>query len=284
MQQNYIDMHTHTIYSDGELSPNNLIKEAYDSGIRAMAITDHDTILGLKNINYNNVPKDMKIINGIELTAKVSRGRMHILGYDFDINNKELNDKMAGLKNNSYYSIIALLNQIKIDYGITFDSNDIKDIFNSLGNIGRPHLARLMVKYGYVKHPQEAFDKYLIDANKKIGKQKKGIEYEECIKLIKDANGLCVLAHPNQLKMDDKKLEETIKNMILLGLDGIEVYHSCHTKQEQEKYYSLAKKYNLLISGGSDYHGINTKPDVKLGVTTSGKIKHLTLLDKIKER
>ena len=259
MQQNYIDMHTHTIYSDGELSPNNLIKEAYDSGIRAMAITDHDTILGLKNINYNNVPKDMKIINGIELTAKVSRGRMHILGYDFDINNKELNDKMAGLKNNSYYSIIALLNQIKIDYGITFDSNDIKDIFNSLGNIGRPHLARLMVKYGYV-------------------------EYEECIKLIKDANGLCVLAHPNQLKMDDKKLEETIKNMILLGLDGIEVYHSCHTKQEQEKYYSLAKKYNLLISGGSDYHGINTKPDVKLGVTTSGKIKHLTLLDKIKER
>ena len=165
-----------------------------------------------------------------------------------------------------------------------FDSKDIKELFSLKGNIGRPNVAKLLVKEGYVKSVQESFDKYLISAYKKTRTLNRGLSYEECIKLIKDAGGISVLAHPNQLKMDNEELEETIKNMIDCGLDGIEVYHSGHTKEETKRYLELSKKYNLLVSAGSDYHGKMVKPDVEIGVTSSGKIKKLTLLDRIKKR
>lgn len=278
----YVDMHMHTIYSDGDLTSNELIKEAYKNNIGTISITDHDTILGFKNIVWGGVRDEtdyVKIIPGIELSAKTDKGRMHILGYDFDVNNKALNDKMNELKNNSIYSVMAIINQLKIDYGIIFDSYDIKDLFSNVGNIGRPHIARLLIKYGYVKDVKEAFDKYLIDAYRKTKILNKGIPYEECIKLIKNAGGISVLAHPNQLLLDDEELEDKIKEMISNGLDGIEVYHSGHSKEETEKYLELANKYNLLISGGSDYHGKSVKPDIEIGETSTGKIKRLSLLN-----
>lgn len=285
----YIDMHTHSIYSDGQLEPNQLFKEAIKNKVGTIAITDHDTLLGNKNILYGeNHPetRQLHIINGIELAAKIDRGRMHILGYDFDINNSSLNKKMAELRTNSVYSVLSLINQLKKDYNITFSVEDIQDVINNKGNIGRPHLAKLLVKYKYVKDINEAFSKYLVDAYNKTKYSNKGIKDEECINLIKNAKGLAVLAHPNQLKMDDYDLEETLKKLIDYGLDGIEVYHSSHTKEEVEKYLNLANKYNLLISGGSDYHGKSIKPNIELGSGTKGnvKIKQLSLLDCIKNR
>lgn len=277
-----VDMHMHSIYSDGELESNQLVKKAYENNIGVISITDHDTLLGIKNISYDDMEtKFVKIIPGIELTAKTNKGRMHILGYDFNIDNKELNDKIRKLKNNSIYSVIALINQLKIDYGITFDSMDIKKLFSFEGNIGRPQLAKLLIKYGYSKNVQEAFDKYLKEAYSKTRKSNKGIPYEECINLIKNAGGISVLAHPNQLELNDDELESKIKEMILNGLDGIEVYHSGHSKEETKKYLKLAEKYNLLVSAGSDYHGKIVKPDVELGITSYGRVKKLTLLDKI---
>lgn len=279
----YVDMHMHSIYSDGELTPNELIKKAYENNIGIISITDHDTLLGLKNITHDfDEACYVKVIPGIELSAKAKKGRMHILGYDFDIDNKSLNDKMNEIRNNSVYSVIALINQLKIDYDIMFDSKDIKKLFSIEGNIGRPNVAKLLVKEGYVKSVQESFDKYLISAYRKTRALNRGLSYEECIKVIKDAGGISVLAHPNQLKMDDEELEKILKSMINCGLDGIEVYHSGHTKEETKRYLELSKKYNLLVSAGSDYHGKMVKPDVEIGVTSSGKIKKLTLLDKIK--
>lgn len=281
----YVDMHLHTIYSDGDLTPNELIKEAYKNNIGTISITDHDTILGLKKIVWGGARDEtdyVKIIPGIELSAKINKGRMHILGYDFDVNDKALNDKMNELKNNSIYSVMALINQLRIDYKIIFNNDDIKDLFNNVGNIGRPHIAKLLIKYGYVKEVKEAFDKYLIDAYKKTKILNKGIPCKECISLIKNAGGISVLAHPNQLLLNDEELEEKIKEMISVGLDGIEVYHSGHSKEETEKYLNLANKYHLLISGGSDYHGKSVKPDVNIGEASNGKIKRLSLLSKIK--
>ena len=272
-------MHIHTVYSDGEYEPSEVIKKAIDKGIKTLAITDHDTLDGIKSVNKDDY--NINIINGIELSAKVNKGRMHILGYDLDINNKQLNDKMIELRNNSYYSIIALLTQLKLDYGIIFNYNDIQDIFNSLGNVGRPHLALLLIKYGYVKTVDEAFRKYLNSAYKKTRTSNKGVNYEECICLIKEANGISILAHPNQLHMDDMELEKTLKKLIDCGLDGIEVYHSGHSKVEIEKYLLFAHKYHLLISGGSDYHGENVKPDIELGCN---KIKELSLVNYINKR
>lgn len=281
----YVDLHMHTIYSDGDLTPNELIKEAYKNNIGTISITDHDTILGLKKIVWGGTCDEtdyVKIIPGIELSAKTNKGRMHILGYDFDVNDKALNDKMNELKNNSIYSVMAIINQLRIDYGIVFDSVDINGLFSNVGNIGRPHIAKLLIKYGYAKDVKEAFDKYLIDAYKKTKILNKGIPYKKCIDLIKNAGGISVLAHPNQLLLNDEELEEKIKEMVSYGLDGIEVYHSGHSKEETNKYLMLANKYNLLISGGSDYHGKSVKPNVDIGKTSNGKIKRLSLLSKIK--
>ncbi len=284
-----IDMHTHTVYSDGELTPQELITYAFKRNINVLAITDHDTLNGIKTIDKNDpliINSGIKIINGIELSAKANKGRMHILGYDIDIDNKQLNEKMKELRTNSYYSVLSLINQIKKDYNIMFDAEDIKDIFSSIGNIGRPHIARLLMKYKYAKDVDEAFDKYLIKAYEKTRFSNKGISYQECIKLIKDAGGFAILAHPNQLKMNDKELEDTLQNMINCGLDGIEIYHSGHSKEEIKKYLLLAERYNLLISGGSDYHGINIKPNIELGTGFNNnlKIKKLSLVDCIDKR
>ena len=279
-----IDLHTHSCYSDGEYTPNELILKAKKEGITTIAITDHDTILGNKNITLTKEEKTgIKIVSGIELSAKTSSGQMHILGYNIDINNQALNDKIMELKNNSLYSILGILVQIKKDYNITFSTEEILTILNSKGNIGRPDIAKLCIKYNYVSSVKEAFDKYLTPANNKISDLKKGISYEECLNLIKNAGGIAVLAHPKTLECSDEELSLIIKNLKAHGLEGIEAYHSTHTREDIEKYIRLANKYNLLISGGSDYHGPLVKPDVKLGTGTNEniKVKKLTITEKL---
>lgn len=283
-----IDMHTHTNYSDGELSPEELIRLAIDKRIRTLAITDHDTIEGIKRVDRNEdiiVDSGIEIINGIELSAKVNIGRMHILGYGIDVNNKELNKKMIDLKDNSINSVLSIMEQIKRDYGIRFSYEDIKELVNAKHNLGRPDLAKLCVKYGYASSVQDAFDKYLIDAFNKTRSTSKGMLYQECIKLITNSGGIPVLAHPKSLELSEKEFLILLKDMINCGLKGIEVYHSSHTKEEMDYYLEIANKYDLLISGGSDFHGKNVKPDIKLGTGKNNnlKIKKLSLLDKLHE-
>lgn len=281
-----IDLHTHTNYSDGDLSPHELIKLAIDKDIGTIAITDHDTIEGIKQVDRSDsliVDSGIKIINGIELSAKVKKGRMHILGYDIDLTNDNLNKKMEELKDNSINSVLSIMEQIKKDYGIIFKYVDIKNLVNENHNLGRPDLAKLCVKYGYAATIQEAFDKYLIDAYNKTRQISKGLTYQECLELISNSHGIPVLAHPKSLELTEKDFLELLRNMISCGLRGIEVYHSSHTKEEMQYYLEIANNYNLLISGGSDYHGKNIKPDIELGSGKDNniKIRKLTLLDKI---
>lgn len=281
-----IDMHAHTNYSDGELSPNDLIKLAIDKGIGTLAITDHDTIQGIKTIDRSLdyiVDSGIEIINGIELTAKVNKGRMHILGYGIDLNNEALNRKMIALRDNSINYVLSIIEQIKRDYGIRFGYEDIKELVNANHNLGRPDLARLCVKYGYAVSIPDAFDKYLVDAFNKTRKIGKGLQYQECLELIINSGGIPVLAHPKSLELSDKELLILLKEMISYGLQGIEVYHSSHTLEEMNYYLEIANKYNLLVSGGSDFHGKSVKPDVELGTGKNNniKIKKLTLVDKL---
>lgn len=289
METKLIDLHSHTTYSDGELTPNELIYLAIENNIGTIAITDHDTLNGIKSIDKNDkLIQDSKIqmINGIELTAQPPKGTLHILGYDIDLNNKELNDIMTTLKNNSTNRTLSIMEQIKRDYQIVFSHEDIKELINSNHNLGRPDLAKLCVKYGYAKSVPEAFEKYLIDAYNKTLTVNKRLSFEECINLITNANGIPVLAHPKTLNLSEKELLILIKQMVECGLKGIEVYHSTHTKEEIELYLNIAKKYNLLISGGSDYHGPNVKPSILLGTGENNnlKIKELTLINYINNR
>jgi 3',5'-nucleoside bisphosphate phosphatase len=279
-----IDMHIHSNYSDGELSPNELIKLAKEKGIGTISITDHDNILGNKSIVYDEKIEGIRIIPGIELSAKVPKGRMHILGYNIDLNNIILNKKMNELRNNSINSVLSLVEQIKKDYGIIFNYEEIKELVNANHNLGRPDLAKLCIKNGYANNVQDAFDKYLIEAYKKTRGHNKGLTYYECIDLILISGGIPVLAHPNTLHLSDEELRLLIKDMINNGLKGIEVYHSNHSLNEVNKYLEIANEFGLLISGGSDYHGINVKPDIEMGtgIKNNLKIKQLTLLNNIK--
>ena len=281
-----IDMHTHTNYSDGDLSPQDLIRLAINKRIGTLAITDHDTIEGIKKVNRNEdiiIDSGIEIINGIELSAKTNKGRMHILGYGIDLNNIALNKKMTDLRDNSINSVLSIMEQIKRDYGIRFSYEDIKELVNANHNLGRPDLAKLCVKYGYATTFQDAFDKYLIEAHNKTRQTSKGLQYQECLELIKNSGGIPVLAHPKSLELSEKEFLILLKEMISCGLKGIEVYHSSHSKEEMDYYLEIANKYGLLISGGSDFHGKTVKPDIELGTGKDNniRIKKLSLLDKL---
>ena len=281
-----IDLHTHTNYSDGDLSPYELIRLAIEKRVGILGITDHDTLDGIKQIDKTNsliVDSGIQIIDGVELSAKVSKGRMHILGYDIDINNVNINKEMEKIKNNSINSVLSIMEQIKRDYGIVFGYSDIKELVNSNHNLGRPDLAKLCVKYGYATSIQDAFNKYLIEAYNKTRSTSKGLSYQECIELILQSKGIPILAHPKSLELPEKEFLILLKEMINSGLKGIEVYHSSHTEEEIKYYLEIANKYDLLISGGSDYHGKTIKPDIELGTGKNNgiRIKKLSLLDKL---
>lgn len=286
-EEKLIDLHTHTTSSDGDLSPQELIRLAIDKRIGIIAITDHDTIEGIKKVNRNEdivVASGIKIINGIELSAKTDKGRMHILGYDIDLENSSLNKKMINLKDNSINSVLSIMEQIKRDYGIKFSYEDIKELVNANHNLGRPDLAKLCVKYGYATTFQDAFDKYLIDAHNKTRQTSKGLQYQECLELITNSGGIPVLAHPKSLELSEKEFLILLNEMISHGLQGIEVYHSSHTKEEREFFMEIANRYGLLVSGGSDYHGKSVKPEIELGSGTNNNVlvRKLSILDKIK--
>lgn len=277
-----LDMHIHTNYSDGQYSPDELIQKAATEGITTLAITDHDTLLGVQNITIDPKKLGIEVIPGIEISVKTPKGKMHLLGHNLDIWDEKLNEKMIELHNRSLYAVSAVICQLKKDYDITFTTEEILSILNKKENIGRPDIAKLLIKYGYVNTVQEGFKKYLNEAYANCGDITKGISPEEGIRLVKDANGLASIAHPYSLNMSPDELDKFVGQLVEYGLDGIECFHSNHTKEMTEEYLHLADKYNLLVTGGSDYHGPDIKPKVSLATGKDNlKIKQLTLVDTI---
>ena len=285
-EEKLIDLHTHTTNSDGDLSSYELIKLASKSNIGTLAITDHDSIDGIKPLDKAEIEKTygIKLINGIEVAAKVPVGLMHILGYDFDLDNESFNKKLIELKENSIVSTLRIIEQIKKDYNIVFSEEDINELINLPHHIGRPDIAKLCIKYGYAESVSDAFKKYLIDAYNKNRKKSNKMSYEESIDLILRSEGIPVLAHPKSLELSDSELIVLIEKLKACGLQGIEVYHSSHTKEEREFYMDIANRYGLLVSGGSDYHGKSVKPEIELGRGTNNNVlvRKLSILDKIK--
>lgn len=276
-----IDMHVHTTYSDGEYTPSQIIDMAITNNVGTLAITDHDTVLGLQalNNNYSNI----KIIPGIEMTAQINKGTLHILGYGIDIYNKALNRELEDLRLFSGQRVYAVVEYIKKVNNIVFSDEDVQKMYNNLGNIGRPDIAKLCLKYGYVSSAQEAFDKYLIPAYEELRIDFKKISGSQACELIKGSGGIPVLAHPIQLKKSDDELDIYLEELVNGGLEGIEIYHSLQSDEYRSKLLKLAAKYKLLVSGGSDYHGPICKPNVALGsgIDNNTKIKTLSILNRL---
>lgn len=280
-----IDLHSHSTHSDGTKTPRELLNLAKEKNITVYAITDHDDIEGSKKLVA--LPHEgMTIYSGVELNAKVDKGQMHILGYNIDLYNENLNNKLKELKENSKHNIMLYVNQLKEDYDIVLPKEDIDKILNREGNIGRPLLALLLVKYGYVETVAEAFDKYLGD--EKVRKHKMWITKEECIKLINDAGGVAVLAHPFTLKLTDEELKNELKELVSLGLKGIEIVHSKSTEEQRKYYKELAQEFNLITTAGTDYHGPEVKPNIELGTGINGNVSmeenSITITDIIPSR
>lgn len=255
-----IDFHIHTTASDGQYSPTEIIKLAKKNGLECIAITDHDTISGLEEACKAGKHSKIRVLNGIEFGTEEHR-YLHILGLNIDRTSSDLQKLCLELEKSRNERKYRIINYLK-EKDIIIFLEEVEKI--SGGNIiARPHFAQVLVNKGYVKSTREAFDKYL-DTEEYQKIERKKANAKECIEVIHKAKGKAILAHPYQLKYNEKKLDDLVKNLVGYGLDGIECYYPLHSETQIQYYLELVKKYRLIVSAGSDFHGEKVKPDIKL--------------------
>lgn len=262
-----IDLHIHSTASDGTFSPSEIIALAKKLHLSAVAITDHDTINGSKEVIETGIPSELNFLTGVEISADPPppfscSGSFHILGYSFCIDDHTLNKTLYTLqtaRKNRNPKIIELLNNLGFDITI----EEVID-FAGEGQIGRPHIASLMVEKGFVESINKAFDKYL-GRGKPAYVDKYRLECSKVFEIIIGAGGVPVLAHPLLFTIrEEKNFEDLIAVLKDMGLKGIEAYYPEHSKDKVSYYVEIAKKHGLLITGGTDFHG-SLKPDINMG-------------------
>ncbi len=261
-----VDLHTHTNFSDGTLTPQELIQKAEDYKLTAIAITDHDEI-GANKIAQDYVRNlNVEFVPGVEFSIDIElpgTAHLHLLGLFLNLENDELTSTLDELRNarqGRAYSIIQKLQ----DYGIDVKKDEL-DIIVGQGSAGRPHLAKLLMDKKVVSSVWEAFNKFLSKGRPGYVAKKK-LKLQTAIDLIHKAKGLAILAHPVSLKQKTyKDTEAFLKELKSIGLDGVEAYYASHTRNFTNYLLNAAQRSNLLISGGSDFHG-SIKPDTELGI------------------
>ncbi len=240
-----IELHTHTTYSDGILSPQQLVERAANAGVKALAITDHDTLCGWEEAIAAAIPFKMEIIPGVELSTVHNGRSLHILGYypQKELLIAPLAERLAGRKRRAKQ---MLENLARMGYPLELEPSDTKIA------LGRPHIASAMVKAGYVNSPQEAFARFLGEEHPAYVHYEK-FSIQEGIGLIRDCGGIPVWAHPYLFR--GGRVEEVLPELIAAGLMGIEVYHPHHGNNRVNRLKQLCQEHSLLITGGTDYHG-----------------------------
>lgn len=256
-----IDLHSHTNDSDGTLSPEQLVEEAVRIRLEALAITDHDTFAGYQRAAMRAANGGLELVCGIELSAR-HRGRsVHLLAYFLNWGpSKKFEDWVISLQASRRLRNEALIEKLCArQVPLTLE----EVAAHGRGLIARPHFAAAMVEKGYVRLREEAFEKYLGESGMCFVPRDEP-DLEDTIARVRSAKGLPVLAHPCRLKTQPDKLEAMLAEMCEAGLGGIEVYHSDHSSQQTELYNSLARRFGIARTGGSDFHG-SAKPRVALG-------------------
>lgn len=281
-----IDLHLHSTGSDGSLSPGQILALANESGIKTISITDHDSIDGIKTILANPLPDTPEIITGVELSCDApsayrSADSIHLLGYGFSIYDKQLNnllDKAQSSRAARNPEIIQKLNQI----GFKITMEQVEKRFGAK-QTGRPHIAELMKEMGYVNSFQQAFDKYL-GKGRPAYVDKYKISCKDAIETILNAGGVPVLAHPGLLAFPDKKTLASFVGVLKeYGLQGLEIYYTDHDEKMMTYLETLAAQNDLLITGGSDFHG-RFNPGVEPGVGKGNLNISSALVSKLKAR
>lgn len=251
-----IDLHLHTLYSDGVYSPIAVVDKAKEAGLDIISITDHDNLTGIEEAARYGKKIGIEVIPGIEISTDIEDKEIHLLGYFLDLNNDELQKSLIFFREERFFRakrIIKKLNQM----GINLSLESVMEIAKGSA-IGRPHIALALMKEGYVGNFYEAFAKF-IGNDAPAFEKKIHISPESAVKLINDAGGLTFLAHPANIK------EALLYQIIKSGIDGIEVVHPSHSPQQIKNYKGIANEYYLLESGGSDFHGGSRNDEPNLG-------------------
>ena len=277
----YVDLHVHSSASDGSLSPKKLVTEAKAAALRAIALTDHDTTEGVDEALAAGAAMGLEVIPGIEISADHYPGSMHILGLFIDHHHSGLDEQLQILKQaraDRNPQIIAKLQK----FGLAITMAEVLAVAGG-GQVGRPHIAQILVNKGYVASFQEAFDRYLGNhAPAYVNKFR--FSPQKAIAMITAAGGVAALAHPFTLEYTSSGHLKTILQQLRdWGLTAIEVFYPEHSLERQESYKKLARELGLLMTGGSDYHGV-IKPEVKLGVVGPNQHVSYELVEKLKER
>ena len=275
-----IDLHTHTTASDGSFSPRDLVHLAIAGGLQAMAVTDHDTVAGNLEALETGMELGFEVIPGVEISADSSAGTIHIVGLFIRPDDPDMEAVLTELRlfrEERNRKMVARLAEL----GIHLAPQEL--VIEAGGDlVGRPHFASLLLKKGHVKTYQEAFDVYLKSGGKAY-LDKKRLPSDQAIAMIKDAGGIPILAHPFTMRERAKDGFETrLRELVDQGLRGIEVYYTDHSRADEVFYADLARRYNLLISGGTDFHGA-VKPDVQLGRGRGAMNIPYELLEHMKE-
>jgi len=256
-----IDLHFHSTFSDGSVPPEGLVRMGKEIGLTAMALTDHDSTGGVDRFLASCRKAGLTGISGVEISAEISRGTLHMLAYFIDPRNAKLEsvlERIRGGRSARNEEILAKLNgmgfELTWEEVLAFAGEDV---------VGRPHLARALVQRGYVDSTKQAFNLYLAKGRKAYAERFR-LPPAECIAVIRGAGGVAVLAHPFTLELNRGALREYVSGLAGRGLGGIEVRYSEHSSSQVAQYTALADEFDLAPTGGSDFHG-QVNPEIKIG-------------------
>jgi len=254
-----IDLHIHSTASDGKLAPAEIVYLAAEYGLTTISITDHDTIDGIAPaLAAAKAFPQLRVIPGVEISTDVPHGEVHLLGYFIDYTDRDLKTTLEGMRQSRRDRALGMIAKLG-ELGMPVDWERVKELAGT-GSIGRPHIAQAMLEKGYINSVQEAFIKYIAREGPAYVERQK-MTPQEAVKLVLQANGLPVLAHP--FTVPDVDL--MITNLKASGLIGVEAYYNGYNTEEISKLVKLANKLNLIATGGSDYHGLDANTETIIG-------------------
>ena len=256
----YIDLHTHSSCSDGSLDPTALVNEANSADLSAIALTDHDTVSGVEEAIAAGQKNGVEVISGVEISASHDGKPVNILGYGIDPTNDELSDlidELQVIRSNRNSQILEKLGGL----GIRIDEDEL--VASTPGLVGRPHIAGFLVRMKAATNIEHAFRKFLKKSGKAYVEAEK-FPATESIKTINRTGGIAVLAHPTTFSKSIKNIRAMVKDMAKNGLGGIEALYPGHSTRTSRMLVEIADEFNLIVTGGSDFHG-SIKPGVAIG-------------------
>ncbi len=249
-----VDLHTHTTYSDGADTPQQLVAKAGDLGVWSLAITDHDSVEAMPEAIQAGQAYGVDVLSGIELTVQFEDyDDIHILGYGFDPAHEALGDRLRQVQEHRVQRGIEILRRINLRLSALGKAplDQTQVLARAQGAVARPHLAQALLDQGHVETFQDAFREFLIPCNV----PKAALGPDEAFSLVRQAGGVCSLAHPGTLSTHPNEIERLLSTFTAMGLVGVEAYHHCHHRDFISFLCACAHRHGLIVTGGSDYHG-----------------------------